>query len=184
MRLSTQRITLTKRHALTISRGTITGSTNVIVKVEHDGVVGIGEMAPSDVTGDTADSAEAQIDAWQPALDDRSPAERQLVGDIVGNDSRGSAIRAALDLAMFDWIGMRAGLPVWRLLGADLSRIAPTSLTIGINPPELVRELVPEILARTGALVLKVKLGQPAGLDADEFGPEGTGLRIGLPVRS
>ena len=41
------------------------------------------------------------------------------------------------------------------------------SRTVGINPPDVVREVVPEILHRTGAMVLKVKLGQPAGLDAD-----------------
>lgn len=168
MRLSTQRITLTKRHALTISRGTMAGSTNVVVRVEHDGIVGMGEMAPSDVTGDTADSAEAQIADWQPALGTLSPFERQRVGDIVGQEVKGSATRAALDMALFDWIGMRAGVPVWRLLGADPSRIAPTSLTVGINAPDVIREVVPEILNRTGALVLKVKLGQPAGLDADE----------------
>ena len=80
MRLSTQRITLTKRHALTISRGTMTGSTNVIVRVEHDGITGIGEMAPSDVTGDTAESAEATVAEWQGSLEDLSPAERQRVG--------------------------------------------------------------------------------------------------------
>ena len=168
MRLSTQRITLTKRHALTISRGTITGSTNVVVRVEHEGIVGLGEMAPSDVTGDSADSAEAQIAEWQSALGALSPFDRQRVGDIIGQQPKGSATRAALDMALFDWVGMRADVPVWRLLGADPSRIAPTSLTVGINAPDVIREVVPEILRRTGALVLKVKLGQPAGLDADE----------------
>ena len=168
MRLSTQRITLTKRHALTISRGTLAGSTNVVIRVEHEGIVGMGEMAPSDVTGDTADSAEAQIAEWQSALATLSPFERQHVGDIVGQEMKGSATRAALDMALFDWIGMRADVPVWRLLGADPSRIAPTSLTVGINAPDVIREVVPEILRRTGALVLKVKLGQTAGLDADE----------------
>ena len=168
MRLSTQRITLTKRHALTISRGTTAGSTNVVVQVDHDGIVGIGEMAPSDVTGDTAESAEQQVAEWQPLVEAMSPVERQRIGELVGNESRGSAVRAALDLALFDWIGMRADLPVWRMLGADPSRIAPTSLTVGINPPDVIRDVVPEILHRTGALVLKVKLGQSAGLDADE----------------
>ena len=168
MRLSTSRLVLTKRHALTISRGTLTGSTNVVVRVDHDGVAGIGEMAPSSVTGDTTESAEAAVAEWQPDLDGVSPLERQRVADIVGTEAIGSAVRAALDMALYDWLGRRVGLPVWRLLGADPSRIVPTSLTIGINPPAVVRELVPEILHRTHARVLKVKLGQPGGLDADE----------------
>ena len=168
MRLSTQRITLTKRHALTISRGTTAGSTNVVVRVEHDGIVGMGEMAPNDVTGDTAESAEHAVAGWQSLVESMSPVERQRIGEEVGSEAKGSAVRAALDLALFDWIGMRADLPVWQMLGADPSKIAPTSLTVGINSPEVIREVVPEILRRTGALVLKVKLGQPDGLDADE----------------
>ena len=39
---------------------------------------------------------------------------------------------------------------------------------MGILPPEVVRERVPEILDRTGACYLKVKLGSPEGLDADQ----------------
>jgi len=69
---------------------------------------------------------------------------------------------------MFDWLGKRADLPVWRILGADPSRIVPTSLTIGINPPDVVRDVVEEVLTQTRPRVLKVKLGQPDGLDADE----------------
>ena len=59
--MTTERIVLTKRHPLTISRGTSAGSTNVLLSVEHDGIVGIGEMAPSEVTGDSAESAEAAV---------------------------------------------------------------------------------------------------------------------------
>ena len=127
MRITTTRITVTKRHALTISRGTETGSVNVVVEVEHDGVVGLGEMAPNDVTGDHADTTEAAVAIWQDALAEASPLDRQSVRDVLGADPMGSAGRAALDLALFDWLGKRAGLPVWQMLGADPSRIAPTS---------------------------------------------------------
>ena len=168
MRLSTSRITLTKRHALTISRGTIAGSTNVIVEVAADGLVGLGEMAPSDVTRDSADTAEDTILDWAEGLADVQPWERQRVRSVVGDAPHGSAVRAALDCALYDWVGKRAGLPVWQLLGGDSTRIVPTSLTVGINPPALIREIVPEIIVRTGARVLKVKLGQPAGIEADQ----------------
>jgi L-alanine-DL-glutamate epimerase-like enolase superfamily enzyme len=79
-----------------------------------------------------------------------------------------SAAAAGLDLALHDWLGKRAGLPVWKLWGLSLARIEPTSLTVGINPPEVVREKVPEIMTRTGARVLKVKLGNPEGIEHDQ----------------
>lgn len=168
--ITSRRVDLTKRHALTISRGTIRGSTNVIVTVVHDGVTGIGEMAPSDVTGDTADSAELDLGEWAVALHDVRPDEFQRI-DVtlreLGASDRGAA-RAALDLACHDWWGRSLGRPVWQLLGLDATRVPATSLTIGINPPDVIREVVPEILGRTRAKYLKVKLGQPAGFEADQ----------------
>lgn len=169
VQITSDRVELRKRHPLTISRGTSAGSTNVIVSVRHDGIVGRGEMAPSEVTHDSAESAEKALSEWASVLEDLAPTDLQriegLLGPVVGT---GSAVRAALDMACFDWLGKRAGLPVWRILGLDPTVIVPTSVTIGINPIEVLNERVPEILGRTRARVLKVKLGQQAGIVADQ----------------
>lgn len=168
MHVTSSRITLTKRYPLTISWGTFAESTNVIVRVEHDGVAGLGEMAPADLRGDAADRTEAAVAVWNDALAGCSPFDRQRVDAVLSQDEPFEApARAALDMALYDWLGHRAGLPVWRMLGGDRSRIVPTSLTIGMNPPSVVTERVPEILERTGAKVLKVKLGSPDGTEAD-----------------
>ena len=170
MFITSRRIDLTKRHPLTISRGTIRGSTNVVVTVTHDGVYGMGEMAPSEVTGDSAESADIDLAAWAGVLHDHAPDEFDRIDHVlrgIGAPNRG-AVRAALDTACHDWWGRSLGRPVWRLLGLDLTRSPATSLTIGINPPDVIREVVPEILNRTRAEYLKVKLGQTAGIDADQ----------------
>jgi L-Ala-D/L-Glu epimerase len=166
MRISTQRINLTKLHPLTISRGTITGSVNVMVSVEHDGTVGMGEMAPSEVTNDTAEQAESLIGGWAGNLESLSPHEFDRIESLVGD--AGPATRAALDMACYDWLGKRANMAVWQLLGIDRNRAAPTSLTIGIDAEDVIRPKVAEILQRTHARILKVKLGQPAGIEADQ----------------
>lgn len=166
MRVTIERFELRKRHALTISRGTITGSVNLLVRVTHDGITGLGEMAPGDVR-ETADAAEADLAAWATLLEDVAPWEQQRVESILAEHAGRSAAAAGLDLALHDWLGKRAGLPLWRLWGLSLDRIVPTSLTVGINPPDVVRDKVPEIMTRTGARVLKVKLGSPEGLDHD-----------------
>ena len=166
MQVTVERFELRTRHALTISRGTITGSVNLVVRVIHDGITGLGEMAPGDVH-DTADEAEADLRGWSALLADAAPWEQQRIEDVWRDRPGRSGAAAALDLALHDWLGKRAGLPLWRLWGLSLDRIAPTSLTIGINPPDIVRETVPEILVRTGARVLKVKLGNPEGVECD-----------------
>ena len=171
MQISLSRLSLVKRHALTISRGTNQGSENLIVTVEHEGITGIGEMAPSSggATPDTADNATRFLERLQEECATRTP------WDIQEWETRWSRLEphssgacAALDMALHDWMGRRLGVPVWRLFGLDRARIVPTSVTIGINPPEVVREILPEIVERTQARILKVKLGSPQGIEADK----------------
>jgi muconate cycloisomerase len=58
-------------------------------------------------------------------------------------------------------------MPLYKLFGLPKTTV-PTSVTIGINPPEVTRERVPDILRRTGAKCLKIKLGSPEGRDHDK----------------
>ncbi len=167
MIISARRIELTKRFPLTISRGTITGSTSVIVTVTHDDVTGMGEMSPSDVTGDTAELCEESVASIASELIDVSPLARHTVYRILEHQQAKSATRCAVDLALHDWMGKRIGLPLLEAWGLNRSDIPATSVTIGINPPDVVEDRTIEILQRTGAKVLKVKLGSPQGRDHD-----------------
>jgi L-Ala-D/L-Glu epimerase len=171
MQLTSQRLVLTKRYPLTISRGTITGSVNVLVRVEHDGVVGWGEGAPNDVSGDTTESIETDVARISGALDGIDPSDGAALGMLLEASGAGGAARAAVDIAWHDWWGVRAGQPLWRLWGIPLARrnqVAPTSLTIGMAPVGVLANRVPEIVARTGARALKVKLGGSGGIDSDK----------------
>ena len=51
LNISTQIIHLHKRFPLAISRGVMTGSDNLFIHVEENGVTGIGEMAPGSTEG-------------------------------------------------------------------------------------------------------------------------------------
>lgn len=170
MKLSLTRMSLTKRHALTISRGTQQGSENLIVTLEHEGVRGIGEMAPASggATPDTADKAERFLESLQERCQELTPWDMQRWEESWQANPGSDGACAALDMALHDWIGKRLNVPLWRLFGLDRARIAPTSVTIGINPPDVVREILPEILGRTQARILKVKLGSPQGIEADQ----------------
>ena len=88
MDITTERFRLMKRHALTISRGTITGSENVLVRIIHPDangrpIEGWGEMAPSDVTDDTADSAVAAAASYAEVLAALAPWDLQRVEDLI-----------------------------------------------------------------------------------------------------
>src|SRR5947207_1877646 len=91
--------TLTKRHPLTISRGTSTETLNLFVRVEHDGIVGIGEMSPVNI-GDgpeDSDSGSADVERWIPALEPLAPWEMQRIESTMDALGGGRAVRAAVD---------------------------------------------------------------------------------------
>jgi muconate cycloisomerase len=69
-------------------------------------------------------------------------------------------------MALWDLFARRCGQPLYRVFGLPKATV-PTSVTVGLDPPEVTRERVPEILARTGARCLKIKLGSPSGVDFD-----------------
>lgn len=176
------RRTLTKRFPLRISRGWMYGSENLFVSVADGSNTGWGECAPGgDDASQTADAAEADLRGFlggrfggtggsgggQGAIELPSEAATvDLHDEAIAAGVPGNAV-AALDIALWDLAARRAGVGLNRLLGLA-RRSVPTSLTIGINPPEVVAERVPLLLDGTGARALKVKLGSPDGLDADK----------------
>ena len=166
MQVAYREVELTKRYPLRISRGEFSGSINLFVSISDGTVTGLGEAAPGNLTGaDTAQLCQTQIEAFLDACPEAldSPHDGWLLAREQG---LASCAWAAVDIALWDLLAKRARQPLFRLLGLPRRAVA-TSVTVGILPPDVVRERVPEILSRTGARYLKVKLGSPEGLDAD-----------------
>jgi L-Ala-D/L-Glu epimerase len=171
MQIRLQTFTVNKRFALTISRGTTAQTTNLFVRVEHDGIEGWGEASPFSVgeAPQTTESISRSLQRITPLLAPYSPLERQKIDRILADSQIPSAARSALDLALHDWMGKFAGLPLWQMWGLDRDRIVPTSVTIGISTPAVAHERVKSWLALSPEIqVLKVKLGSPAGIAADQ----------------
>jgi L-alanine-DL-glutamate epimerase-like enolase superfamily enzyme len=166
MEISFRTLHLNKRYPLRISRGTSTGSDNLYLGLSKDGITGWGEMSP----GISENAATPQIgeDAlkafWNPDFGALSIHEIWAKARQAGVPP---CALAALDIALWDWFGKKCGQPLHRIFGLSKKMVA-TSVTIGINPPEVVKERVPEILERTGSKFLKIKLGSPEGCEADQ----------------
>ncbi|MEH1919203.1 dipeptide epimerase [Nostoc sp.] len=170
MQINVKLFTVNKRFPLTISRGTTAQTTNIWVRISSDGIEGWGEASPFGV-GNHRQSTDAIKDALEqvvPLLQTFSPLQRQEIEQVLIQNQVPSAARAALDMAMHDWLGKRVGLPLWQLWGLDRNQIVPTSVTIGINSPEGARARARDWLQFTDVRLFKVKLGSPDGIDADQ----------------
>lgn len=172
MRLQLQTFTVHKRFALTISRGTTAQTTNVWVRIEQDGIEGWGEASPFSVGGaQTSETLIARLEAIAPHLDAFTPFDHGPVERLMNQVNLPSAARNALDVAMHDWVGKKLGVPLWKLWGGDRDRIVPTSVTIGISSPDDARKRMRhwlEQLGPTNVRAVKIKLGSPAGIEADK----------------
>ena len=166
MKLNFETIYLPKRFPLRISRGVSSGAENLFVRITRDGITGIGEMAPgqSEGAGTPAAGQEALMSFWQGEVTGWPIRKVYQAGIEAGVPA---CALCALDTALWDWWAKKAGLPLYRLLGLGKTQV-PTSVTVGINPPEIVRERVPSLLNGTGIRSLKIKLGSREGIEVDQ----------------
>jgi L-Ala-D/L-Glu epimerase len=171
MRIQLQSFEVSKRFALTISRGTTTGSVNLFVRIEEDGIEGWGEASGFSI-GDHEQDIQLISRSLQrvtPLLLPHSPLERDRIHEVMVQAQVPTAARSAIDLALYDWMGKKALLPLWQMWGLERERIVPISVTIGINTPEAAAQRVRDWLALDPEIqTLKVKLGSPAGIEADK----------------
>ena len=163
MRVDSERFALHTTHPFRIARAgaSVDGRQvhRLIVRLEHDGLVGMGEAAPTPYYHQSLDSAQRCVDRLRRTphlLGDDPLAIVPIVGRCLEAFDDQRAFVAALDAALHDWIGLKLNLPVWRLLGLDASMTPPTSMTIGIDEPDILAQKIEE--ARDFD-VLKIKVG-------------------------
>ncbi len=170
MKLSLETFTVHKRFALTISRGTTTESQNVWLRIEQDGISGWGEATPFSI-GEKQQTTAEIIDGLQrfsAIAEGFDASERQRVESMIRVMNMPSAAKAALDMALHDWLGKKVGMPLWKLWGLQLANIVPTSVTIGINSPAGAKERLRDWLNFYHVKAVKIKLGSPEGIAADQ----------------
>lgn len=170
MHLAIATFTVHKRFPLTISRGTTAQTTNVWVRLQHEGIEGWGEASPFSIAGEAGKSTEKLLEQLRHLavqLEKFSPLDRQEIEAVLVEAQATSSVRAAIDIALHDWMGKRANLPLWRLWGLNRRRIVQTSFTVGISSPQGARQRVRQWQQFIGAEVLKIKLGSPQGIEAD-----------------
>lgn len=156
--------TLRLRHAFGIASNTRTSTPATLVELEHDGITGFGEASMPPYLGETQAGAAAFLDRAAVVLAAaRDPFQREeILPEIDALAPGHAAAKAAVDIALHDWIGRRLGLPLYRFLGVDPRKAPVTSFTIGIDSPEVVRERTREAAPYR---IIKVKLGRDDSAD-------------------
>jgi len=123
----------------------------------RDGITGHGEGAPivryhEDPAGalKAAESVRDLLLKSDPMQFGKIMAEvfRRVPGEWAG--------KAAVDIALMDWVGQRLGIPLYSYFGLDPKDTPLTTFSIGIDTPEITKQKTKEADAFP---VLKVKVG-------------------------
>ncbi|WP_414661208.1 dipeptide epimerase [Horticoccus sp. 23ND18S-11] len=157
MKLRFRPYTLELKHAFTIATSSRTTTPAMLVEVERDGVIGYGEAAMPPYLGESQDSASAffrRVDLTR--IEDPFNLE-EIIPAIDALAPGNTAAKAAVDIALHDWVGRKIGAPLYRLWGLNAAKAPVTSFTIGIDTDEIVRQKTREAAIYK---IIKVKLGR------------------------
>jgi L-Ala-D/L-Glu epimerase len=157
-RVRAEKIKLELQHTWIIARGAAEFKENVLVHYERDGISGIGEAGHLTAAGQSAEQTLAGIEKLTPLYQRFDPAAFARLPDeaAAGADAPAPA-RAALEMALLDWVGKKRGLPLHQLLGVDTQHEVFTSFSLGLDKPEVMQQKAREAGAYR---ILKVKLGR------------------------
>jgi L-alanine-DL-glutamate epimerase-like enolase superfamily enzyme len=156
MALSSEPLDLKLHVPFTIARGTRLFATNVRVQLADGGHTGIGEAAPNPHYGELQGTALAFLQQAASALGDQNFPITTLHATLDGVARLNPAAKAAIDMAAYDLLGKRLGVPLYELLGLDPALTPRTSYTIGIDTPAIMAQKAAEA---SDYPILKVKVG-------------------------
>lgn len=156
MKLSYRHIKLRLAHPFTISRSSDTVRDSVVVRLEHGGISGTGEAAPSPRYGESASTVASFLRKLDLGKFEDPLRLEEILSHVSEAAEGNSSAKAAVDIALHDWAGKKLGLPLWKLWGLTKEETPMTSFTIGIAPD---RELEQKVLEAAPYPMLKVKVG-------------------------
>lgn len=146
------------RHTWTTTMSSSEYRDTVQFEYRRDGITGHGEGAPIIRYQEFPEQAKKAIEAIAAQISGGDPRMyRKFLGQIrsaLGEHQH--AAMAAVDIALFDWLGKKMEVPLYQFFGLDPADAPITDFSIGIDTPEITRQKTREA---EDFPVLKVKVG-------------------------
>ncbi len=181
MKLAIRPVRLRLRTPMVSAHGEVSTRELLVVSLTaDDGVTGYGEAAPlASYDGVTIADARAALEDCRALIEHADGQDRQA---LLAECARAAALPqalAAIDLALHDLAGRRAGVPVWQLLGAERPATVVVNATIATRDRAGAAQAAADARAAGfGCVKVKVGLGDDAGRLAAVRAVAGAGMEI------
>lgn len=145
---------------LKVTFGEIKSIESLIIKITTDsGLIGYGEACPFEpVTGESIETEQVALNAMAKTIVGEDPFCIERLHSLMDSQTVGhTALKAGIDIALYDLLGKATGLPVYKLLGGNDNQVH-TDITISIGEPrKMANEAVDYV--NNGFSALKIKTG-------------------------
>jgi L-alanine-DL-glutamate epimerase-like enolase superfamily enzyme len=127
------------------------------VAYSRDGLTGHGEGAPIVRYKEDAKSAQKAVESVRSLLLSADPMQfAKMMAEVFRRVNGEWAGKAAMDIALMDWVGQKLGIPLYTYFGLDPKDTPLTTFSIGIDTPEITKQKTREAAEYP---ILKVKVG-------------------------
>ena len=148
---------LNLRHTWTTTMSSSQYRDTLQVSYQRDGITGHGEGAPIVRYHEDAEGARRAVESVRDLLLSADPMQfSKLMTTVFARVDGAWAGKAAIDIALMDWVGQKLGIPLYSYFGLDRNDAPLTTFSIGIDTPEITRQKTREAAEYP---VLKVKVG-------------------------
>lgn len=159
---------------------TRTTTPNVQVEIAYEGLTGYGEASLPPYLGETLEDAlgflkQVDLSSFQSPFETEDILAR--IDQIVPGQT---AAKAAIDIAIHDLVGKLLGVPLYKIFGLSPDRIPPTTYTIGMDEPAVMRQKTLKVVEKFK--ILKLKLGRDNDKEMVETIRSATDLPLAVDV--
>jgi L-Ala-D/L-Glu epimerase / N-acetyl-D-glutamate racemase len=173
----TRIVRLNLRHTWTTTMSSSEYRDVLYTTLSRDGISGHGEGAPIVRYKEDAKGAQQAADSIRDLLLAANPMQfAKMMQEVFQRVPDAWAGKAAVDIALMDWLGQKLGIPLYSYFGLDPNDTPLTTFSIGIDTPEITKQKTREAEPYP---ILKVKVG----LSTDEPTIEAVRSVTNKPIR-
>ncbi len=165
MQITTQTIALKSKYPFRIAHGVRLSTDTYVVKLEKNGIIGLGEATPVSYYGVTPAFMDELVEKHRHEIESTPWEHPSELWVALNGTLNNSFLQCAIDIAAYDIWAKRQNKKLYEALGLRLNPSIRSNYTIGIDEPEIMAKKMSEF----DFPIYKIKLGTPDDVEIVKY---------------